>query len=361
MKPTPLIPYNELPNLENSTLIETTEILKAVIKAREELFLLKSACDRIRNPTMLINVLPLLEARDSSEIENIVTTNDKLFRLVNASNQKSDAATLEAYHSGKALSAAAELLSSNRPININTAIEIVRIIRAAYVDVRAHGVVLQSAHTGEVKYTPPDNREVILQKLRNWEEFINGEDDLDPLVRLSMAHYQFEAIHPFSDGNGRTGRILNVLLLVQYGFLDYPVLSMSRYILREKNSYYELLRGVTFDNNWQDWILFMLCGIEQTAKWTTNKINQISSLFNETTHTIFRDCQKIYSDKLMALLFSQPYFRLTDFLGIWDANRQTTAKYIQKLISLGIINESHRDTEGKVYINIKLHDILTTD
>jgi Fic family protein len=197
-----------------------------------------------------------------------------------------------------------------------------------------------------------------LKKLGNWENFINGCETIDPLVRLAVAHYQFEAIHPFPDGNGRTGRILNILLLVQYGFLDSPILYMSRYILKNRSQYYHLLREVTFNGRWEEWILFILDAIKFTAKWTEEKIHSIHDLMKKVGNRIKTKLPKIYSPELVGVIFSQPYCRIRNFVDGGIAKRQTAAKYIDSLVNCGVLSEHQTQRPEKLYLNREFMEIL---
>src|SRR5690606_10844407 len=244
-------PYNALPPLPPPLdAVETRAILKACIPARAALAELKQAGELLPDQGLLMNLLPLLEARDSSEIENILTTTDKLFRHTRREGG-ADAATLEALRYRTALSQGFRRLQ-DRPLTASTAIEVCSILKNRAMDLRKlPGTVIGSQSTGEVVYTPPEDEHVIRDLLSNWERFIHAEDDLDPLIKMAISHYQFEAIHPFHDGNGRTGRVLNVLYLIEQGLLTLPILYLSRYLVQNKPEYYRLLNQVTRDAEWQ--------------------------------------------------------------------------------------------------------------
>ena len=278
----PSIPYNDLPLLPPSVdVIETGPILKKCISARVALAELKQAAELIPNASVLANALPLLEAQASSEIENIVTTTDKLLEFVDAPETKAaDPATKEALRYRRALFEGVRKAQQGR-LTVETAIDVCRTIKDDKLDLRSKpGTTLRNSATGSTIYTPPVGKDLIREKLANWQEFLTAPGDLDPLIRCAVQHYQFEAIHPFPDGNGRTGRILNILYLVQQGLLDTPILYLSRYIIRNKADYYRLLLEVTTKQAWGPWIVYMLDSIEHTCGWTTEKIKSIRSIIH---------------------------------------------------------------------------------
>ncbi len=250
--------YNELPLLPPAADIESKPLLKACIEARAALAALKSAGDLISNQAVLINAIALLEAQASSEVENIVTTSDALFRYAQLSEMTDDPASKEALCYRSALYECFLSLKTH-PLNTNMAIQVCSQLKNTVMDIRrVPGTALANVATGELIYTPPVGEALLREKLANWERFIHGNTDIDPLIRMAVAHYQFEASHPFLDGNGRTGRVLNLLVLVQQGLLDQPVLYLSRYILRHRADYYRNLLAVTREGDWEAWIGFML-------------------------------------------------------------------------------------------------------
>lgn len=278
----PNIPYNALPALPPTQDTETKAILKKCIDATRQLEGLRQAAKHIPNQEVLINSIPLREAKDSSAIENIVTTNDKLFRFVNSDADHADPATREILRYRTALRNGFDNLKV-RPLTVQTAITICRTIKDYDLDVRAlPGTNLANNATGQVIYTPPEGAAVINEKLSNWEKYLHDETSVDPIIRMAVGHYQFEAIHPFPDGNGRTGRALNILYLIDQKRLDLPILYLSQYINQNRERYYRLLTGVTVDQAWEPWILFMLDAVEHTALWTTNKIEALKALMDET-------------------------------------------------------------------------------
>jgi Fic family protein len=357
----PAVAYNELPPLPPANPnLETPEVLKACINARVALAELKQAAELIPNASVLVNALPMLEARASSEIENIVTTTDNMFRYLEAAEGSADSATKEALRYRRALFEGAKMVRKG-PITAEMAVKICGTIKNASIEVRANpGTSLRNNTTGEVVYRPPEGRPLLLDKLENWAEFLDAKSVLDPLVRLAVQHYQFEAIHPFADGNGRTGRVINVLYLVQQGLLDKPILYLSRYIIQNKAEYYRGLLEVTADDAWEPWILFMLRGIEDTCLWTTDKIRAIRELMAHTAEYVQRQLPKIYSWELVQLLFMQPYCRIAHVVERDIAKRQTASVYLKQLVDIGILNEVRAGRES-LFVHPKYIELLSGD
>lgn len=353
----PKLAYNQLPDLPPVDELETKEILKQTIKARAALAELKQAAELIPNQSMLINTLPIMEARASSEIENIVTTTDKLFQSLQLDSEEQDSATKEALQYRTALFSGFNSLKE-RPLCTQTAVLVCSEIKNRVMDIRkVTGTALRNGSNGEVIYTPPEGEQIIRDKLANWEKFIHYNEDLDPLIVLAVAHYQFEAIHPFTDGNGRTGRILNSLLLIEKELLHLPILYLSRYIIEHKADYYRLLLEVTANQNWQDWVLYILKGIENTAKWTLNKIEAIKVLTIETRRYIQQSLPHLYSLELIELLFEQPYTRIANLEQAGIAKRQTASKYLKELCDVGVLSEQIVGRD-KLFIHPKLMSLL---
>lgn len=345
-------PYNQLPllppDIEN---IETRNVLKACINARAALAELKTAGELLPDQGLLINLLPMLEAKDSSRIENIVTTSDQLFQFVNRA-EHADPATKEALRYRTALYEGVNHLITH-PLCANTAIEICTTLRAVETDIRkTPGTVLRDQHMNIV-YTPPEGEAAIRDLLSNWENFIHEQDELDPLVKMAILHYQFECIHPFPDGNGRTGRIVNILYLIQCGLLSLPILYLSRFILERRNDYYSLLRSVTAEGNWESWILFILEAVENTANWTTKKIAVVRELIETTKAWIREKLPKIYSWELVQVLFAQPYCRIENLVDGGIAKRQTASVYLKQLVDIGVLEEVTAGRE-RLYLNTRL-------
>lgn len=351
-------PYNNLPPLPPDVELETRSVLKLCIEARAQLAELKQLGERIPNQSVLINTISLLEAQASSEIEDIVTTSDQLFRFAEEGDQQADPATKEALCYRTALKDGFSSLTT-RPLSTATAVAVCRTIKNADLDIRrVPGTKLANAESGEVIYTPPERENVIREKLANWEAFLHEETDLDPLVRMAVAHYQFEAIHPFTDGNGRTGRILNILFLCEQELISIPVLYLSAYINRNKTEYYDLLNSVTTANNWVAWIEYMLEGVRTTALDTCRRIDAINNLRHEVSHEIRETLPKIYSHELVEQLFAQPYTRISNIVNAGIAKRQTASTYLQALCDAGLLEE-HTLGKEKLFLFPRLVRVLT--
>lgn len=357
----PAVAYNDLPPLPPPAELETKTVLKRCIEARSALTEMKVAGELIPNQTVLINTIPILEAKDSSEIENIVTTTDKLFQSAfNEGRSVPDAATKEALRYRTALFEGFRSLHK-KPLSISTAIEICSSIKDRPMEIRKiPGTTLANDQTGKIVYTPPAGESVILEKLSNWENFLHNDTHLDPLVRMAVSHYQFEAIHPFTDGNGRTGRILNLLFLIHEGLLHQPILYLSRYILANRSEYYSLLLGVTQNADWESWVLFMLDGILATSQWTTEKVASIKSLIDHTKEHVRDRLPKIYSSELVELLFVQPYCRIGNLVDFDIAKRETASNYLKNLCDIGILEERKIGRE-KLFSHPKFLGLLTNE
>lgn len=363
MKPqdwVPELPYDALPGLPPAVELESKVVLKQCITARTALAELKGSAELLPNQGILINTLPLLEARASSEIENIVTTTDRLFQFRSLDTQ-ADPATKEALRYGTALLEGFRSLG-RRPLCTRTAEEICSQIKGIDMKVRSvPGTALANDRTGEVIYTPPVGEDRLRTLLGNWETFLHGNAELDPLIRMAVAHYQFEAIHPFTDGNGRTGRILNSLFLISEGLLTLPVLYLSRYIIQHKEDYYRRLLDVTREQAWEPWILYILRAVEETAGWTTAKIEAIRRLSAHTIDFVRQAAPKSYSRELVELIFERPYCRIqdvTDATGI--AARQTASRRLKQLVDVGVLEERSFGRE-KLFIHPKLMELLTRE
>lgn len=354
------VAYNDLPLLAPKCELETKETLKLCVKARVALEGLRQALVLIPNQKLLIHTIPILEAQASSEIENIVTTTDTLFRYMDEP-EKTDPMTKEVLRYRTALWSGLESLKKC-PISTRTATAICSALRGMPVDVRTMpGTYIGNATTKTVIYTPPSGEAVIREKLQNWAEFLNSESPLDPLIRLAVAHYQFEAIHPFDDGNGRTGRVLNILYLIDQKLLDLPILYLSRYIIEHKSEYYARLLGVTEKEDWQSWILFMLEAITETAQWTRKKVLAIHELQEETIRKMKEspELHKIYSSELVNCIFAMPYVRINALVEKNLGTRQTVSKYLRALVKAEILNEINT-TKTHLFVNAKLLEALTT-
>lgn len=353
-------PFNQLPPLPPLADIESKPILKRCISARAALAALNQAGQLLPNQTVLINTLPLLEAQASSEIENIVTTTDRLFQFAQGMDNKADPATKEALRYRTALSDGFQGLSK-KPLCTATAVAVCRIIKNTAMDIRkGPGTTLANDVTGQIIYTPPVGETLIREKLANWEQFLHNTTDIDPLIRLAVAHYQFEAIHPFSDGNGRTGRLLNILFLIEQGLLNLPILYLSRFIIRNKANYYRLLLEVTTDAAWEPWVLYMLEAIEETALWTNDKIGAIRRLMEHTAEYVRNQLPALYTRELVDLVFTQPYCRIGNVVEAGLAKRQTASVYLKQLSDAGVLDEIKVGRE-KLFIHPKFIRLLIQD
>ncbi len=359
MKFDPTKAFNDLPPLPPAADVESRAILKACIEARAALAELKVAGDLIPNQAVLINTIPLLEAQASSEIENIVTTTDRLFQFADSvAEAQADPATKEALRYRNALYEGFKQLAK-RPITTATAVQICRTIRGVDMDVRSTpGTALANDKTGEVIYTPPEGQSRLRDLLANWERYLHEHEEIDPLIRMAVAHYQFEAVHPFTDGNGRTGRVLNLLFLIEKKLLKLPVLYLSGFIIRHKADYYSLLLKVTTDQAWEDWVLFMLRAVHETARWTTTKISEIRDLLDKSAEIIRKQAPKIYSRELAELMFTQPYCRIGNLVDAGIAQRQSASVYLKKLVEIGLLEERTMGRE-KLFINPNFVRMLT--
>jgi Fic family protein len=355
-------PHNQLPTLPPKCDLESRAVLKACIEARAALAELKQAAELIPNQTMLINTIPLLEAKDSSEIENIVTTTDRLFQYAHgyAGVDSADPATKEALRYRTALHRG-YLSLKERPLCTATAVEVCRTLKGADMDIRrTPGTQLINDRTGEVIYTPPDGESHLRDLLTNWERFLHEQTDLDPLVRMAVGHYQFEAIHPFADGNGRTGRVINILHLIQEGLLGLPILYLSRHVIAHKADYYGLLLGVTRDAAWEPWLLFMLRAVAETSRWTTAKIGAIRKLADHTAEHVRSRLPKIYTRELVDVIFEQPYCRIGNLVEKGIAQRQAASRYLHELADLGVLREMPFGKE-KLFTHPRLLQVLQQD
>ncbi|MFI7188148.1 Fic family protein [Nocardia nova] len=353
----PEVPFNALPPLPPEGVdLEPKIVLKATIEARTALATLDQAGRLLPNPNVLIHAVPLLEAQASSEIENIVTTADELFKY--ADSDGGDRATKEALRYRTALFAGVESIRA-RPLTAQTAVQICTELQGREMAVRAvPGTRIANPVTRQVLYSPPEGADVIREKLSDWERFAHAEDDLDPLVRMAVAHYQFEAIHPFHDGNGRTGRVLNILMLIEAGLLSDPILYLSRAIIARKNDYYRLLRAVTAEGAWIEWILYMLDVVRESAVSTTRKIGSI------------RTCQEIIAERaraatpggrdaqFLAVLFEQPYCRIGMVADRCDISRQTASVWLHALVDAGLLSNVKLGRES-LFVNHEFLDVLT--
>jgi len=354
------IPYNDLPLLPPKHDIETKATLKAAIRARAALAELKGAGRLIPNQAMLVRAIVLQEARQSSEIENIVTTSDELYQAFSLDSGTSDAHTKEVMRYGDAVWHGVAHLKAGGRVSTSLFCELCSIILESQTEVRDRpGTRIGNSVTREVVYTPPEGAARILGLLDNLTAYLYDGSDVDPLIKLAVSHYQLEAIHPFIDGNGRTGRVVNILFLVDQGLLDLPVLYLSRFINENKGQYYKSLRRVTENQEWEPWVLFLLEAIEEMAAETRRRIELVREALDSASDAVKVRLPKIYSRELMEVVFSQPYCRVALLERAGIAKRQTAAKYLDLLTSAGILRKTQvwRDN---LYLNPELMRILNS-
>ncbi len=349
---------NELKVLPPEGNLETRRVLKQLTRSHKSLAELKGFADIIPNKNILINAVIINEAKDSSEIENIITTHDELFKVMSSESYKNPAAK-EVVNYRTALWHGYELVKEKNFLSTNIIIEIQSLIESNRAGIRnLPGTVLKNELTGKTIYTPPGEKEKILSLLSNLEQYINEDyDNVDPLVKLAVIHYQFESIHPFYDGNGRTGRILNVLYLVLKELLDSPILYLSKFIIRNKTAYYKLFQEVRNNQNWEDWILFILQGIEETANETLILVKEINDLMETTAEMIQEKLPKIYSRELVDLIFFEFYTKIAYIKDGLDVSRKTASKYLSALEREGFLL-SEKIGRERIYLNKALFRVV---
>jgi len=339
-----------------SQTFEKTRILKALIKAHRELAELKGVAKSIPNKEILLATLALQEAQDSSEIENIITTQDELYKH-EIQSRFSSIATKEVANYVAGLSVGFKKIQENDLLTLNTIQEIQSALESNQAGFRkATGTILRNEQTGEVVYSPPEPQE-ILALMGNLEFLLNTDfADVDPLLMMAIIHHQFESIHPFYDGNGRTGRIINILYLVKVGLLDSPILYLSRYINHTKSDYYRLLQHVRDTGDWEEWLIYMLEGVELTAKHTTMLIEQIKSLLQKQKHLI-RDNFKFYSQDLINNIFHHPYTKVQFLENDLQVSKATATRYLDALAEFGLLGKQKLGKEN-YYLNKELVSLL---
>ena len=339
--------------------IETKEILRATIRAHKTLAELKGIANSLPNQKIVINTLVLQEAKDSSEIENIITTYDEIYRSdISDSFINSDIKEVQNYKD--ALYLGFEIIKTKKFLTINHIKEIQSTLEKNDAGFRKQsGTVLKNPTTGEIKLIPPQNPKDIEELMTNLVDYINDSslEDFDSLVKMAIIHYQFESIHPFYDGNGRTGRIINILYLVLENLLDVPILYLSRYIIKNKADYYRLLNDVSFNDGLNNWILFILKGIEEISKETIKTIKNIENLMNETKNIIVEQKPKIYSKDLLEALFYHPYTKRVFIEEQLNISRPTATNYLNELEKLGILS-SKKIGKEVFYVHNKLFELF---
>ena len=348
----------KLPILPPNTELETPKVLRQLAKAHRYLAELKGTAKTIPNENILIDTLTLQEAKDSSEIENIVTTHDDLYKENILIESKSQSAK-EVYNYARGLKLGFQIVRKEKLLLNKHILQIQKQLLENNAGFRTQGGTKLINSQGEIVYTPPQLQNEILDLMSNLEKYINDDDfsNLDSLVKMAVIHYQFESIHPFYDGNGRTGRIINILYLVQQGLLDIPVLYLSRYITQNKADYYKVLQEVRTNNDWESLVLYFLKGVEVTAKQTITLITSIKNLMQDYKTTLRSELPKIYSQDILNILFKNPYTK-TDFLETeLQVSKRTSLNYLDAITKIGLL-EKIKSGKSNYYINNNLIEVL---
>jgi Fic family protein len=351
-------PYNQLPLLPAKAELETMAVMKQLVKSHQALAELKGYAQTLPNQEVLIHSIILQEAKDSSAIENIVTTHDELFKgLTLAQNLSPQVKEVLNYRA--ALWEGFSFVRQKEFLSVNGIIAIQQRLEGNRSGIRKlPGTALKNDRTGKTIYTPPDHPDAIQKLLKNLEQYLNTDlGKTDPLIKMAVAHYQFESIHPFYDGNGRTGRIINVLYLILEKLLSAPVLYLSRYIIHNKSDYYRLLQEVRTKDAWGEWVLYMLKAVEETSRGTLRLIDEIRGAMETTAAIMKEHTGKIYSKDFWELLFEKPYVRIGDLVEKGIASRNIAAKYLRTLEEAGIVR-SEKKGRDVLYVNVRLFNIL---
>lgn len=361
-------PWNDIPELPIAEdLYKSTAVLEQLVTARAALARLQGRSIAIPNQGLLINTISLQEAKASSAIENIFTTDDELYKAFSDQKyQSAQGASKEVLRYREALWAGYDYLQSTRGFDLKYFVDMYREINQASDGIRPaflQTVILQGGsgvNAGQVIYTPPRGNQVPEKKLQNLIEFINNDVDyhIDPLIKMAIGHFQFEAIHPFRDGNGRTGRIFNIHYLTKSGLLDFPILFLSRYIIDHKDDYYSLLSGVSQRGDWQSWILYMLKAVESTSNITYSKINQILAVKEAILDEVVKHKDIRRPEQLIQLIFTQPFTKVKHLEDAGLYAEKTARNYLNKLRDMGIL-ERRSIEGGHYYLNLELYRILS--
>ena len=359
-------PYNHLPILppEDEKII-SLDVLKALNEANKALAELKGYAKKLPNQSMLVNTIALREAKASSAIENIFTTDDELYQAISINDTGLNQNAKEVLKYRQALWTGFEHIQKNKKVDLKLMIQLYQEVKEMSDGIRpaqTETVIKKRGNgllSGNVIYTPPRGEHIIEEKLNNLIEFINDDEkyDYDPLLKLAISHYQFEAIHPFRDGNGRTGRILCILLLVQKGLIELPILYLSAFIINKKDDYYHLLNQVTSQRTWKNWILYILQAVEETSKYTIQKIEQIDRLYQTTTEFINTELPHIRKETIEKI-FEQPYISPKSLIDQNVKSVNTAKKYLKEMEQLGITSPKKVGKEI-IYINVDLLNILS--
>lgn len=355
-----------IPSLPLPYDLETKEVLKQLNRANRKQAELKGVAQTIPNERILISSLTLQEAKDSSEVENIVTTQDDLYRAgLDPSHQFINAATKEVLFYREAINEGFHMVRNKDILTLNDIKHVQEILEQNTAGFRTTpGTQLKRENDGSVIYTPPQDGMAIIRYMSNLEQFINDDhlSQLDPLIKMAIIHHQFESIHPFYDGNGRTGRIINILYLVITGLLDLPILYLSRYITHNKGEYYRLIQAIRDKNTdnaaeWEAWILFMLKGVEVTAEDTISLVKNIGRLMAEYKNVIRPDFGSKYNHELLNGLFYHPYTKIDHVVANMQVSRQTASKYLDRIVALGLLKKEKMGKEN-YYINTRLMNLF---
>ena len=350
----------KVPQLPLKGELETKKVLKQLPKAHAALAELKGIAASIPNQQILLNTLVLREAKDSSAVENIITSHDEIYKAQLDLRGFKSIAAKEVQNYVSAIKLGFQEIKKKQIITNNTIKKIQAELEKNNAGFRKQaGTKLKNDVTGEVVYMPPQHPDEIIDLMNNLESYINSkyDEDLDPLIQMAIIHHQFESIHPFYDGNGRTGRIINILFLILKGLQELPILYLSRYIIRNKSDYYRLLQQVRTDGEWEQWFLFIISGIEDTAKDTIKMIKDIKSLMLKYKHTL-RDNYKFYSQDLINNLFSHPYTKIELIMRDLKVSRITAANYLNTLAKDGLLDKAQLG-RSNYYINYGLFQLLS--
>lgn len=350
----------KIPHLPLDFDIETKAILKKTAAARSALAEMKGAALSIPNESILISTLSLHEAKDSSAIENIITTHDELYQSDYLKKEFKSISSKEVHNYAEALRWGFETVRQKGFLTNNHIIQMQATLEENDAGFRkVPGTELKNEQTGEIVYTPPQTHDEVVAFMNNLEQFINENtlSDWDPLVKMAIIHHQFESIHPFYDGNGRTGRIINILYLVKEGLLNLPILYLSRYINQNKADYYRLLQKVRTENAWEEWILYILDGVEQTSLQTIKLIDGIKAIMQKHKHKLRRDLPKIYSQDLLNNLFRHPYTKIEFVMADLAVSRPTATRYLDELNAINMVHK-HKLGKDNYYVNHELYDLL---
>ncbi len=355
----PNLPWNDIPELPPPVDLESRDILKACIPAMTALARANALVQQLPSEEVLINTLPLQEARRSSEIENIVTTNDELYRAMTSDRNQIASNVKEVLRYREALWEGVSHIREGSTLDIQLFEQICSRILDEKMKVRNGPVVIENRATQELIYRPPTGYGNLIRLLINLERFINDKDDgFEPLVKMAVMHYQFEAIHPFMDGNGRTGRILNILYLVQQGLLDVPILYLSRFFIQNRDEYYCYLREVTENGSWQQWILYILAAVEQTSRDTVEKIEAVNRLINNVVIKTRGRTKAVEREGFVDLLFKWPYCKINIVERELACSRITATRYLNQMVTLGVLERVKIGREY-YYINKGLMELLS--